>query len=82
MSRRSSRSAPAAARTAPATRRAADRRLVEDQEVGLVEQRLDDADLLPVAAGQLAHRPVEVGLEALGQHRRRARAAHAADRGA
>jgi hypothetical protein len=80
MSRRSSRSAPAAARTAPATRRAAGRRLVED--LGLVKQRLDDADLLPVAAGQLAHRPVEVGLEALGQHRRRARAAHAADRGA
>jgi len=42
-------------------------RLVEDQQLGLVEERQDQADLLPVAARELAERPVEVSAKALGE---------------
>src|SRR5688572_22647364 len=43
------------------------RRLVEDDQLRLVEERLNQADLLAVAARQLADRPREVGLKALGE---------------
>ena len=43
------------------------RRLVEDEQLRLVEERLDEPDLLAVAARELAQRPVEVRLEALGE---------------
>ena len=42
-------------------------RLVQDEQLGVVERRLHEADLLPVAARQLAERTVEVGRETLGQ---------------
>ena len=54
------------------------RRLVEDQQLGLVEGGLHEADLLAVATRQLAQRAVEVRLEALGQRVRAADAAQAA----
>ena len=43
------------------------RGLVEHEQLGVVEERLDQADLLPVAARELARRAVEVRVEALGQ---------------
>ena len=43
------------------------RRLVEDEQLGVVEKRLDEADLLAVAARELAERSGQVGLEALGE---------------
>ena len=43
------------------------RRLVEDQHVGLVHERLDEPDLLLVALRQLADRAVERQAEALGE---------------
>ena len=42
-------------------------RLVEDQQLGLVHEGLDQAELLAVAGRELAHRPVELGVEALGE---------------
>ena len=42
-------------------------RLVEHEQFRIVKQRLDQPDLLPVAAGELAERPIEIGLEPLGQ---------------
>jgi hypothetical protein len=42
-------------------------RLVEDQQLGLVEGGEDQADLLAIAAGELPERPVEVGPEASGE---------------
>ena len=58
------------------------RRLVEHQQLGLVEQRLDQTDLLAVAARELADPPVEIGLKPLRQHRPRPQAGHAARIGA
>ena len=55
--------------------------LVEDQQLGLVEERLDQADLLAVAARQLAQRARQVGLEALGERLRAPQAVHAPQRG-
>ena len=43
------------------------RRLVEDEQVGAVEEGEDQADLLAVAARELAQRPLEVGPEAPSQ---------------
>ena len=43
------------------------RRLVEDEELGLVHERLHDADLLPIALGQLADPRRHVEVEATGQ---------------
>jgi hypothetical protein len=40
-------------------------RLVENQQLGLVHERLDEAELLAVTRRQLAYSPVEVGIEAL-----------------
>ena len=45
-----------------------------------MEERLDEADLLAVAARELAERPIEVGLEALGEPPRAAEAASPAAR--
>ena len=42
-------------------------RLVQDQQLGLVHEGLDQADLLAVAGRELAHRPIELGVEALGE---------------
>ena len=42
-------------------------RLVEDQQLRLVHERLDQPELLAVARRELAHRAVELGVEALGQ---------------
>ena len=52
--------------------------LVEHQQVGVVERALDDADLLPVPARELAQRPVHVRLEALGELGRSPEVVHAA----
>ena len=41
--------------------------LVEDQELGLVHERLDEAELLAVAGRELAQRPVELGVEAVDE---------------
>ena len=57
-------------------------RLVEDQQLGLVHERLDQAELLTVTRRQLADPPVEIGVEPLckrvanpaRRHRRGARA--------
>ena len=57
------------------------RRLVEDEQLRRVEERLDEADLLAVAAREVAERPVEVGVEALGELGRPAEPAQAAQRG-
>ena len=40
-------------------------RLVENQQLGLMHERLDQAELLAVARRQLAYPPVEVGVEPL-----------------
>ncbi len=50
-------------------------RLVQDQQLGLVHERLDQAELLSVAGRQLADRAIEIGVEPLGQ-----RVAHARGR--
>ena len=42
-------------------------RFVEDQQLGVVHERLDEPELLPVAGRQLPNRPVELGVEALGE---------------
>ena len=42
-------------------------RLVEDQQLRLVHERLDQAELLPVAGRELVHGPIEIGVEALHQ---------------
>ena len=42
-------------------------RLVEDQQLGLVHERLDQPELLAVAGRQLVDRPVQLRAEALGQ---------------
>ena len=42
-------------------------RLVQDQQLGLVHERLDQAELLPVAGRQLAYGAIEIGVEALDQ---------------
>ena len=42
-------------------------RLVEDQQLRLVHERLDQPELLAVAGRELADRPVELGFEALRQ---------------
>ena len=39
------------------------RRLVEDEQVGIVHERLDEPDLLPVSAGELLDPAVEVEVE-------------------
>jgi hypothetical protein len=41
--------------------------LVEDEQLRIVHEGLDEAQLLPVAGRQLADGPVQVGAEALGQ---------------
>ena len=47
----------------------ADRRLVEDQHLGIAEERLGEAHALPVALGELADEPVlHVGDEAPLHH--------------
>jgi hypothetical protein len=38
-------------------------RLIEDQQLGLVHERLDQAELLTVTRRQLAYPPAEVGVE-------------------
>ena len=43
------------------------RRLVEHQQLRVVEQRLDQPDLLPVPAGQITHPTAEVSFETLRQ---------------
>ena len=53
-------------------------RLVQDEEVGPVHERLDEADLLSVALRQGGDRPVELELEALRERRRVTESAHAA----
>ncbi len=47
-------------------------RLVENQQLGLVHERLDQPELLPVPGGELPHLPVEIRVEALSE-----RVAHA-----
>ncbi len=42
-------------------------RLIQDQQLGLVHERLDQAELLPVAGRELADRSIEVCVEALDQ---------------
>ena len=42
-------------------------RLIQDQQLGLVHEGLDQAELLPVAGRQLAHRAIDVGVETLDQ---------------
>jgi ATP/maltotriose-dependent transcriptional regulator MalT len=42
-------------------------RLVEDQQLGLVHERLDEPELLAVAGRELAHRAIDLGIEALDQ---------------
>jgi hypothetical protein len=42
-------------------------RLVEDQQLGLVHEGLDDADLLPVAPGQTLDLPIKIEAEPVGQ---------------
>ena len=48
--------------------------LVEDQQLRPVEERLDQADFLPVAAREVADRSVEIGGEALARARPNAQA--------
>jgi hypothetical protein len=57
-------------------------RLVEDEQLRPVEERLDEPDLLPVAARQLAGGPVEVRSKPLGELGSAAEIAHAAHGGA
>ena len=42
-------------------------RLVKDQQLRLMHERLHETELLAVTGRQLAYRPVEVGVEALGE---------------
>jgi hypothetical protein len=42
-------------------------RLIQDQQLGLVHEGLDQAELLPVAGRKLAHRAIDVGVETLDQ---------------
>ena len=58
------------------------RRLVEHQQLRVVEQRLDQPDLLSVPARQIAHPSAEVRFEMLRQDRRRAEDVHAPGGGA
>jgi hypothetical protein len=55
--------------------------LVEHQQLGIVERGLDKADLLAVAARELAERPVHVRLEALRELGPASEIAHAASLG-
>ena len=42
-------------------------RLVEDQQLRLVHERLDETELLAIARRELADRAVELGVEASGE---------------
>ena len=59
------------------------RRLVEDQQLWVVHEGRDDADLLLVALREVADPPLEIELQALGElaRSRAARRRRAGDRG-
>ena len=42
-------------------------RLVENEQLGLVHERLDQAELLAITGRELVHRAVELGVEALSE---------------
>src|SRR5690606_41185347 len=56
------------------------RRLVEDQQVGLADQRAGERDALPLAAGQLAARLTHLAVHTLGQPRHELPRARQAER--
>src|SRR5689334_8525862 len=55
--------------------------LVEHEQIGLVEGSLNEPDLLAVAAREVAERPIQIGLEALGERLAPPDAPHSAEAG-